>query len=98
MLSFSFKQSISYPDPGAKLIKAGGSPTIHPSHNVPKGLPSVSHLPASLFDSYTLYTLVILSTTTITTLISLFLTVFSVSTHGFPWRNSAISPGEYPAS
>lgn len=44
--SFRFHQSTSEPGPGAKLIKAGESPTIHPSRYAPKGQPPPCQLPA----------------------------------------------------
>lgn len=41
-----FSQSTSEPGPGAKLIKAGESPTIRPSRYAPKGQPPPCQLPA----------------------------------------------------
>lgn len=41
-----FSQSTSEPGPGAKLIKAGESPTIRPSCYAPKGQPPPCQLPA----------------------------------------------------
>lgn len=44
--SYSFSQSTSESGPGAKLIKAGESPTILPSRSAPKGQPPPCQIPA----------------------------------------------------
>lgn len=44
--SFTFSQSTIESGPGAKLIKAGESPTIRPSRYAPKGQPPPCQLPA----------------------------------------------------